>query len=163
VVPPAEARGYPRLVPTSAPPSRATRATELGPKAIRYSAVSVVAVAVTQIVLLLCHGILGWSAALSNVVAVTVGTIPSYTLNRYWVWGKRGRNHWVKEVLPFWAVGIVGLVFSTVLVTLADRWIGSALAVSAANLTAFGILWILKFLLLDHLLFGTGRGETRVA
>ena len=103
--------------------------------------------------LLVAHGWLGWAATTANVAAVSAGCVPSYGLNRYWVWGKRGRNHLLREVLPFWAVALVGLLFSTALVALAARWWDSSLLVAGANLTAFGILWVLKFVLLDSLLF----------
>ena len=122
-------------------------------KPVRYSLVSVVAVGVSQLVLILCNGVLGWSPVASNFTAVSIGCIPSYTLNRSWVWGKRGRNHLWREVVPFWALALLGLVFSTVLVHLAASWNDSTLVVSAANLTAFGILWVVKYLLLDSLLF----------
>lgn len=122
-------------------------------KPVRYSLVSVVAVGVSQLVLIICNGLLGWSAVASNLTAVSIGCIPSYTLNRSWVWGKRGRNHLWREVAPFWALALLGLAFSTVLVHLASRWNDSIIVVSAANLTAFGILWVAKYLLLDSLLF----------
>ncbi|MDP9452852.1 MAG: GtrA family protein [Actinomycetota bacterium] len=122
-------------------------------KPVRYSLVSVVAVAVSQLVLVTCNGVLDWSAVPSNLTAVAVGSIPSYVLNRRWVWGKRGRNHLWREVVPFWALAFLGLVFSTVLVHLAVQWKDSTVVASAANLTAFGILWVVKYLILDSLLF----------
>lgn len=120
---------------------------------IRYAMVSVVAVAVSQLVLLTTNGVLGWSAVLSNVTAVTLGSIPSYVLNRAWVWGKTGKNHFWREVVPFWALALLGLGFSTLLVAIAHRWNDATWVVSAANLVAFGILWVVKYLLLDALLF----------
>ena len=125
----------------------------VGSKAIKYSMVSVVAVIVTQVVIYVCVEGLDWPWVASNFVAVTIGCIPSYTLNRAWVWGKRGRSHWAREVLPFWIMALIGLVFSTVLVALADQWTDAAIAVNLANLTAFGILWVAKFWVLDSVLF----------
>src|SRR4051794_4175636 len=75
-----------------------------GKKLIRYSTVSVISIAVSQVVLLLCFGALHWSARWANVTAVAVGTVPSYELNRKWAWGKRGKSHMWKEVAPFWAL-----------------------------------------------------------
>lgn len=132
----------------------ATVRAQLDRKAIRYSMVSVVAVGVSQLVLIICNGVLGWSAVASNLAAVSIGSIPSYSLNRSWVWGKRGGNHLWREVMPFWGFALVGLAFSTLLVHLASGWNDSTVVVSAANLTAFGILWVAKYLFLDSLLFG---------
>ena len=126
---------------------------QLGTKPIRYAAVSVVAVIFGQSVLLLCTVVLDLSPVLSNVISVTMGCIPSYTLNRYWVWGKRGRNHFWREVVPFWVLALIGLGFSTLLVAIASGWSDAAWVVSAANLTAFGTLWVAKFLILDAVLF----------
>lgn len=128
-------------------------------KPVRYSLVSVVAVGVSQIVLIFCNGVLGWSAVPSNLMAVSVGSIPSYALNRAWVWGKRGRSNVWREVVPFWAFALLGLAFSTLLVHLAATWNNNTLVLSVANLTAFGLLWVAKYLFLDALLFGTPEEE----
>jgi putative flippase GtrA len=134
--------------------SLTTRArSQFDRKPVRYSLVSVVAVGVSQLVLVTCSGLLHWSAVPANVAAVAIGSIPSYTLNRRWVWGKQGPNHLLRELLPFWALAFLGLVFSSVLVHVAVQWNDSTVVASAANLTAFGILWVVKYLLLDSLLF----------
>lgn len=131
-------------------------------KPVRYSLVSVVAVSVSQLVLIICNGLLDWSPVASNVAAVSIGCIPSYSLNRSWVWGKRGRNHLWREVAPFWGLALVGLAFSTLLVHLAARWNDSTLVVSAANLSAFGILWVIKYLVLDAILFRLPAEESEL-
>lgn len=46
-------------------------------KAARYSAVSVVGVVLTQLLLLIGHGLLGVSAGRANVAAVLVTSVPS--------------------------------------------------------------------------------------
>lgn len=128
------------------------------PKHLRYAMVSAVAVPVTQVVLIVAHSVFGWPGWAANLLAVSVGCVPSYTLNRYWVWNKRSRNEFWREVFPFWVMAIVGLLFSTLLVYVADRLWESTLAVSGANLTAFGLLWFVKFLVLDRYLFAAHLG-----
>jgi putative flippase GtrA len=129
--------------------------SELGRKTFRYAMVSVVSVIVGQAVLIFCSAALGWSGVPSNLTAVTIGSVPSYLLNRYWTWGKKSRNHFFTEVLPFWVMALVGLAFSTWLVAIADRRWGTTIAISAANLTAFGSLWVIKFVVLNKILFRT--------
>jgi putative flippase GtrA len=124
-----------------------------GRKPILYSLVSVVAVVVSQTTLVVCHAVLDLSAVWSNIIAVSAGTIPSYTLNRSWVWGKKGKSHLWREVIPFWALSFLGLGLSTVTVAIVERINDSTLAISAANLGAFGVLWVGKFLLLHYVLF----------
>ncbi len=130
-------------------------------KTLRYSAVSAISVVISQALLIFFNGLLGWSGAASNAAAVCLAAGPAYLLNRYWVWNKRGRNHLWKEVVPFWAVALLGLAFSTWLVALADEIWGTTLAVSAANLSAFASLWVGKFLLLNHVLFAAVPPERR--
>jgi putative flippase GtrA len=130
------------------------RAKGRGRKPLLYSAVSVVAVLTSQITLVICHALIGMGAEWSNIVAVAAGTVPSYELNRSWVWGKTSKSHLWKEVVPFWVLSFVGLVFSTVVVSLAiGWWSDTTLVVQGANLAAFGILWVGKFLLLHYVLF----------
>jgi putative flippase GtrA len=124
-----------------------------GRKALKYSMVSVVAVGCSQVILILCSAVLGWAPVTSNVTAVMVSSIPSYLLNRAWVWGRSGSHDVLREVLPFWIFAFVGLGFSTLLVHLASNWSKATAVTSAANLTAFGILWVGKYLVLDQLLF----------
>jgi putative flippase GtrA len=127
--------------------------SEHGRKALRYSMVSVVAVASSQLILVICSSFLGWSFVASNVTAVGVSSVPSYLLNRAWVWGRSGSHDFLREVVPFWVFAFVGLGFSTLLVHLAESYSDSTIVLMLANLTAFGILWIGKYLVLDQLLF----------
>jgi putative flippase GtrA len=124
-----------------------------GRKPLLYSLVSVIAVAVSQATLVLCHGVFGLDAVPSNVIAVAAGTIPSYELNRTWVWGKSGKSHLWKEVVPFWSLSFLGLVLSTITVAVVETYNDSTIAIAAANLAAFGVLWVGKFLLLHYVLF----------
>jgi len=130
-----------------------------GRKLVRYSLVSVVSVVVSQVVLFLAQ--FAWSARTSNIVAVCVSAVPSYQLNRAWVWGKSGRSHLMKEIAPFWGMCFLGLVLSTWsvdfaeshAVSLTSSHLGQKLIVNAAALAAFGVLWIAKFVILNKLLF----------
>ena len=133
-----------------------------GRKLIRYSMVSVIAVIVNQIVLMFCFGILKWPATTSNVWAVCVSAVPSYYLNRAWAWGKRGRSHLLKEVVPFWGMALLGLALSTWAAgyaedhahRLTDSHFGTTIIVMAAALGSFGVLWLGKFVILNKLMFG---------
>jgi glycosyltransferase XagB len=110
---------------------------------------------------MVAFGMLHWTARAANVVACAVATVPSYYLNRCWAWGRRGRSHLWKEVVPFWGIAFAGLALST---WAAD--LGSALARDAAashavttaivmtsSLLAFGVLWVGKFAIFNALLF----------
>lgn len=133
--------------------------TPAGQKMVRYSLVSVVSVLVSQVVLFMAQAL--WSARTSNIVAVCVSAVPSYYLNRAWAWGKTGKSHLMKEILPFWSLALLGLVFSTWAADFAESTAPSItsselmarLVVNGAALAAFGVLWVGKFFVFNRVLF----------
>lgn len=126
-------------------------------KGLKYSAVSVVNVIVGQGLLLTFHSLLGWGATTANIAAVCISAIPAFYLNRAWVWGKRGKSAFRSEILPFWIFVVIGLVFSTIVVTVATQFVGEdpqglqKLVPNVANMAAFGVLWVLRFFIFDRL------------
>ncbi len=129
-------------------------------KLFKYAGVSVISTVVSQITLILVFGVFHlMSEVPANILANVLATIPSYTLNRRWVWGNTGRSHFWREIAPFWALSFVGLAFSSLAVWLAGDFARShdlshpatALLVNAANLLSFAILWIVKFLIYNKL------------
>jgi len=133
--------------------------TPAGRKMVRYSLVSVVSVIVSQVVLFVAQSF--WSARTSNIVAVCVSAVPSYYLNRAWAWGKTGKSHLMKEIVPFWGLAFLGLILSTWAADFAETWAHSntdsellvRLVVNGAALGAFGVLWIGKFFIFNKVLF----------
>ncbi len=135
--------------------------SDAGRRAIRYSMCSVVGVVGTQVLLFLFLHVWDWKPVPSNFVAVTIMSVPVFALNKYWVWGKRGRAHMRREVLPFWLFTVAGWILSTLMVILVVNLTksdanpdGNKVAVQAANIAGFGVLWILKYLFLDKIMFG---------
>jgi putative flippase GtrA len=126
-----------------------TRVERLG----RYSAVSVMSVVITQVLLQLGLAA-SMPAVAANLFAVGLSAIPAYLVNRGWVWGKQGKHSIAREIVPFWSYAFLGLAISTIAVAWADaRW-HSNVAVSIANIASFGVLWAAKFVLLDRWMFG---------
>ena len=130
-----------------------------GRKMIRCSLVSVISVIVSQIVLFIAQSF--YSARTSNIIAVCVSAVPSYYLNRKWAWGKRGKSHLMKEIVPFWSLALLGLILSTWAADFAETNahhitssdLGARLVVNFAALAAFGILWVGKFFIFNKVLF----------
>ncbi len=83
-------------------------------KLFRYTMVSVISTVVSFAVLGLVFGVLHLAdAVVSTLFANVVAVIPNYYLNRKWVWGKGGRSHVIKEIVPFWAMSALGIAFSS--------------------------------------------------
>src|SRR4051794_233445 len=126
---------------------------------LKYSAVSVISVAINLALLGFAFGVLGWSAAPAHDFAGGISAIPSYYLNRAWAWQKRGRSHFLKEVVPFWALAFLGLVISTIAVHIVGNNIKQyhkavqTVIVALTNIGAFGVLWVVKFIIFNELMF----------
>ena len=134
--------------------------TPEGRKLVRYGTVSVVSAVVAFSTLTLVYGVLQlWtevpSAFFSNIVAGVV----NYVLNRRWVWQKSGRSSLKREILPFWIMSISGIVLALFTASWArnfsnahhlDHWARTVVIVGA-NFCAFGIIWVVKFIILNRI------------
>ena len=122
-------------------------------KGSKFLAVSAFNVVFGQGLLVLANAGFGWSFVPSNVFAVGISAGPAYVFSRYWVWQKKGKSHFWKEVVPFWSLAFVGLVLSTILVAMAENYSDTTLVLMGTNFFAFGCVWVAKFFILDKVLF----------
>ena len=131
-----------------------------GKKLIRFTAVSVISTGVSFVTLFLVFGVFKvWTQVPSTIFANAVATIPSYNLNRKWAWGKSGRSHLMKEILPFWSMSAVGIAVSVVGAQAARHvsvkhhlpHLEQTIIVLVANVLSFAIFWVLKLLLFNRL------------
>ncbi|MCP3910366.1 MAG: hypothetical protein GY713_05385 [Actinomycetia bacterium] len=130
-------------------------------KGLRYVGVSVINVVFGQILLFGAYSIVGWDAVPSQAFAAIVGSVPAYFLCRAWVWKVDGVISFTREVLPFWGLALLGLMTSVMSVDLAANWAEgrwgmgpeAQAVVTIASLGAFGIVWVIKYVVLDQLLF----------
>lgn len=138
---------------------------------VRYVAQSAITTVVSFAVLGLVYGVFRlWTEVPSTLFANVVAVVPSYYLNRNWVWGKSGKSHLWREVVPFWAASLVGIALSVLTSSQArhfgmkyflhDHGTRTAL-VEGANLLAFGVLWVLKFLVFNRLFRASPHEESR--
>jgi putative flippase GtrA len=134
---------------------------------LRYGTVSAIST-ITGLSVLGALVTVGMSAGWANVVATAVGTVPSFELNRRWVWSLGGRRSVTRQVLPFVVLSFVELVGSTLAVHLAAGWadgrglhgLERTAVIEVANVFAFGSFWIAQYVVLDKLLF---RHDRRLA
>jgi putative flippase GtrA len=126
-------------------------------KLLRYGAVSAISSTLSLTILGVLVATGATTSGWANVIATGVGTIPSFELNRRWVWGKKGRRSAWAEVAPYCALAFSGLALSTLAVSVATSWATApgvrALVAEAASIATFGTLWVVQFVLADRVLF----------
>ncbi len=130
---------------------------------LRYSAVSAIATSISLTILGTLVATRAVTAGWANVIATAVATVPSFELNRRWVWAKKGPRSLHREAAPYFALTFAGLGLSTLAVSIATGMATSAHAGTAgrtavamlANLAGFGTVWIVQYVVLDRVLFRT--------
>ena len=123
-------------------------------KWIKYSAASMTGVITSTVTLFVLLEMIDMDPVPANIIAVTLGAIPNYLVNRAWTFGKRGSHSFTREVLPFWGMAILGLVISTFAVAwAAHRWDDNTIVIMLANIASFGVLWVARFFILERVLF----------
>ena len=127
----------------------------------RCASVSVITTVLCLTLIVVFTAAFGMAAMPANVIATAIATVPSYSLNRRWTWGRTDRSDVWREVVPFWVLSFLGLVLSTITVGMADSWAVhaslapflSTIAILVGHLGGWGLLWIVQFVLLDRVLF----------
>ena len=151
-------------------PSLELLRTATGRKLLRYGAASVVNVVVAQVVLAWAFGVLHWTARAAAVLAAVVAAGPAYWLARSWVWGRTGRSHLIKEVLPFWGMALLALGLTTWVAGVAeaagadvtDSRLGQTIIVMGAVFAISGVVWAARFVVLNGVLFADRDGPVDV-
>ena len=85
---------------------------------VRYGAVSVIATGTSLVTLTALVGTRLLAPAAANIVATCVGMVPSFELNRRWVWRRTGRPSLTRQILPSVVLSLAGLFLSTAAVQL---------------------------------------------
>jgi putative flippase GtrA len=139
--------------------------TDTGRKVLRYVGASVVNVAVGQVILAVTFGLFHWSARSAAILAAVVAAGPAYWLARRWVWGRSGRSHFAKEIVPFWALALLGLAVTTWAAGVGERAgedmsrLGQTIVVMASVLAVSGAFWVFRYVVLNRVLFADGPAQ----
>jgi putative flippase GtrA len=127
---------------------------------VRYSASSVIAGVISELAFLACYW-LGTAPMVASVVAFAAGAVPNYVLNRRWAWGRTGRADRTRELLPYVVIVVITAAAAALITTVADHWLRDRIdshalqtvLVSTAFLGTYGVMFVLKFVLFDRLVF----------
>jgi putative flippase GtrA len=146
------------------------RTNRLVQRATRYTIGSVVAVVASEIAFVLCYGVGHLGTTATSAVAFVAGAIPNYVLNRSWAWQRRGKLHVGREIIGYWTVALFGFAVAA----LSTGWVNHAAPhltsshtertalVAGTYLATYGVLFILKFVLFELVIFASPVTPPRV-
>ena len=129
----------------------------------RFAAASVVATAISQVVFLTSYA-LGAAPVVATVLAWLGGAIPNFTLNRR-TWGGGGRTALRGEILRYAVISVGTALLAAAATSYAEALARTAFpadrapqiaVVWGAFLGTYAVMFVLKFFLVDRLVF-TGR------
>ncbi|MFM7069070.1 MAG: GtrA family protein [Actinomycetes bacterium] len=143
-----------------------------GRKQLRYVGVSVVFVPVGQILIqVLGATVFDSDFTKASIASAMILILPNFFANKYLVWRETSSDNLRTQIIVFWVAGILGVGFATFLtwvveqpfhgeeLTGSDR-IKEKLAVFSAQIVGFGVVWVLRYLVLDRWIFKvTHHGE----
>lgn len=138
---------------------------------LRYGAGSLIAMGCSELVLVGAYDVLGAGAAVASVLAWFAGAVPNYILNRRWAWradrSREGRGSRRRELALYWSITLVTAVAAIAATTGMDSWIKAtttsrdvqSLLLASAYLLSYGVVFIVKFVLFDRLVFADRRSR----
>jgi putative flippase GtrA len=135
----------------------------------RFAAGTVVSTACSQLTFMLLFGVLETSASVSGGTAFLAGAVPNFLIHRFWTWRRSGPVRMRHDLLPYLAVITFSGLVSISITTGVDRLLGGTIddhavrtVILAATFTiSYLPLFVLKFALLDRLVFG--RADRRLS
>lgn len=135
----------------------------------RFAAGTVVSTACSQLTLVLLFGVLDASAVVSGAVAFVAGAVPNFLIHRFWTWRLTGPVGMRRELMPYLAVISFSGLVAVGITTCVDRLLGNTIADHALRTAVIAVVYglsylpvfVLKFALLDRLVFGAEYERTR--
>jgi putative flippase GtrA len=137
------------------------RSSRISVRFARYTLGSVVAVVASEIAFVACYGTRTLGTTASSAVAFVAGAIPNYVLNRSWAWGRRGRVRVGREVVLYAVVSVVSFAAAAATTGWASRvarhftgsHAGQTAIVAATYLGTYGVVFVLKFVAFQLVIF----------
>jgi putative flippase GtrA len=123
---------------------------------------SVVATVAGQLTFLTVYGLGLAGTRGSTIMAFLAGVLPNYWFNRHWAWRRSGRPRLLRELLPYVATILLNLVLALTATSVAearvedatDSHIWRVAVVTVTYAATYGLLFLAKYLVFEHLLFG---------
>lgn len=127
-------------------------------KKLRYAGVSAASVPIGQ-GLIQVLGLWLDNYAAASLLTAAIVTVPSFFILKYFVWQDTSGENLRRQVLAFWAAMMLAFSLATLFsyaidhATAGQTTLFRGTAVLCAQLLAFGIVWVGRYLMLDRWLF----------
>ncbi len=134
----------------------------------RYTAGSVVALAVSEVAFAACYWG-GTGTTVASVIAFFAGAVPNWILNRRWAWRRQGPVHFWREVIGYGVTSAISLVAAVEATGWASRTAHHlthseallVVLVSASYVATYGALFVAKFVVYEMVIFAEAGAARR--
>jgi putative flippase GtrA len=125
---------------------------------VRYTAGSVVALGVSEVVLVMAYRFGAFGATGASIIAFFAGAVPNFFLNRSWVWVGRSGNRMGRELALYALVSLCTLAAAAAATSWAahiapENADARTMFVAAAYLLTYGVLFVLKYFAYETIVF----------
>jgi putative flippase GtrA len=135
---------------------------------LRYAATSAVASLASAATLWIAYRLLNVGPLVASVAAFGAGALVNFTGNRFWAWARRHRRGLGRDAAYYAAMAIGTAVAAAFVTRLADGYTGrlsisdneQAVLVEAAYFGTYAAMFLVKFMVLDRVLFATRPAAT---
>lgn len=122
-------------------------------RAYRFVAVTLVTATLGQLLLFLFFGVLGWNPIIANVIAVVIVAIVGFILSIRYVWTEESSHSRKSQISAFVGSALLGLAISTLSIQFVTARLDHALAANIGSAAGYGVVWILRFGILETYVF----------
>lgn len=129
----------------------------------RYALGSAGAMLVSALAFAFAYGPLGLGPRLASVTAFLAGALVNFTTNRFWAWSRRGRSGLGRDAFGYALLAVATAATAAAVTGTAHAWLRDAdpvrrtVLVEAAYFATYGALFLVRFVLLDRLVFRSRR------
>ena len=129
----------------------------------RYAAGSILATAVSAVVFALVYRLHGGALA-ASIIAFLAGAVVNFSANRFWTWQRRVRSGLSGDAFRFGVIAVVTATAATLVSGATQRFAPRstlladhlAIVVEVSYFATYAVLFLVKFVLLDRVVFGAG-------
>jgi putative flippase GtrA len=137
---------------------------------LRYTASSVAATAFSAVAFAAAYRFFHLGPGLASVSAFVAGFLVNFLGNRYWAWARRQRHRLGRDVLGYAVLAVASALVATTVTSLADGYTERlgvsgdrrAVLVETAYFATYAAMFMVKFVLLDRVLFASRTDRPRV-